>query len=83
MEVNCGVVADAPHHADLLRVAEDHHIGIVRNDDYLAALFDSTQRSHDLFKDKRIIWIVIGIVIILLGGMTMGMLKEMKKKEEG
>lgn len=38
--------------------------------------------GDNLFKDKRVIWIVIGIVILLLGFMTMKMLKDMKSKEE-
>ncbi|CAN5894413.1 hypothetical protein BH11BAC7_BH11BAC7_11330 [soil metagenome] len=37
--------------------------------------------GESLFKDKRIIWFAIGIVILLLGLMTMRMLKEMKTRE--
>jgi hypothetical protein len=42
----------------------------------------STHLGENLFKDKRIIWGAIGLVIFLLSVMTMRMLKEMKAKEE-
>jgi hypothetical protein len=42
---------------------------------------ESTHLGDNLFKDKRVIWAAIGIVILLLGLMTMRMLKEMKAKE--
>ncbi len=38
--------------------------------------------GETIFKDKRVIWGAIGIVILLLGFMTMRMLKEMKSREE-
>jgi len=41
-----------------------------------------THLGANLFKDKRVIWGAIGLVILLLGIMTMRMLKEMKTKEE-
>jgi hypothetical protein len=37
--------------------------------------------SYSVFKDKRFIWGAIAAVILLLGFMTMKMLKEMKKEE--
>jgi hypothetical protein len=41
----------------------------------------ATHLGDSLFKDKRVIWAAIGLVILLLGVMTMRMLKEMKAKE--
>lgn len=38
--------------------------------------------GDSIFKDKKVIWGAIGIVILLLGFMTMKMLKEMKGKEK-
>ncbi|MDQ3108693.1 MAG: hypothetical protein M3R17_02265 [Bacteroidota bacterium] len=42
---------------------------------------DQAQLGDSIFKDKKIIWGAIGLVILLLGVMTMRMLKEMKTKE--
>lgn len=39
------------------------------------------KKDEGLFKDKRVIWGAIGVVVLLLGFMTTKMLKEMKKKE--
>ncbi len=42
----------------------------------------ATHFGDSLFNDKRIIWGAIGLVMLLLGMMTMRMLKEMKGKEK-
>ena len=42
---------------------------------------EATSLGENLFKDKRVIWGAIGLVILLLGVMTARMLKEMKSKE--
>lgn len=47
-----------------------------------AAAETPAKLGDSIFKDKRIIWGAIGIVILLLGFMTMKMLKEMKAKED-
>lgn len=36
--------------------------------------------EENLFEDKRVIWGSIGIVVLLLGFMTVKMLREMKEK---
>jgi hypothetical protein len=41
----------------------------------------SAEAATDVFKDPKIIWGAIGLVILLLGFMTVRMLKEMKAKE--
>lgn len=38
------------------------------------------KKDEGIFKDKRVIWGAIGIVVLLLGFMTTKMLKEMKKQ---
>jgi hypothetical protein len=46
-----------------------------------AAATETAKLGDSIFKDKKVIWGAIGIVILLLGFMTMKMLKEMKSKE--
>jgi hypothetical protein len=57
-------------------------ISVAQKKKLLAQAGQSTHLGGDLFKDRRVIWGAIGLVVLLLGFMTMRMLKEMKTREE-